>query len=61
MKIICAWCEKEGLQSLMGEKPPYSSDVVSHGMCEYHEEKFIEDAIALSVRRKREKSRSPQV
>lgn len=55
MKIVCAWCEKEGLTSLMGEKPPYSSDAISHGMCEFHQEKFLEDAVRTKAKRQSEK------
>jgi len=29
MKIICAWCNK-----ILGEKEPYGSGRVSHGICE---------------------------
>ena len=29
MRIICAWCSKD-----MGEKFPFDSDMVTHGICD---------------------------
>jgi len=36
MKVVCAWCEKEGHPSLLAVWPPTDDCRVSHGICESH-------------------------
>ena len=36
MKILCAWCLKEGKPALMGERPPLDDPKESHGICPEH-------------------------
>ncbi|MDH5666403.1 MAG: DUF2934 domain-containing protein [Nitrospira sp.] len=36
MKVVCAWCEKEGVPSLLAFWPPEDDLRVSHGICETH-------------------------
>jgi len=36
MKIVCAWCLKEGKPGLMGEMEPKHDPTVSHGICPEH-------------------------
>lgn len=36
MKVVCAWCEKEGVPSLLAVWPPEDDWHVSHGICETH-------------------------
>jgi hypothetical protein len=38
MKIICAWCEQEGKETLIGEVGLYDWQMTSHGICEDHEQ-----------------------
>lgn len=45
MKVICAWCEKEGKPSLIGEKEPLDDEMESHGLCPEHR-KQVEDELA---------------
>ena len=36
MKVICAWCEREGRQTLIGEVGLYDRKMTSHGICRNH-------------------------
>lgn len=36
MKILCAWCLKEGKPALMGEKAPLDDATETHGLCAEH-------------------------
>lgn len=36
MIVICAWCEKEGIPSLLSVWPPADDGLVSHGICKTH-------------------------
>lgn len=36
MKIVCAWCEHEGLPSRLGEKAPFGDARETHGLCPKH-------------------------
>jgi len=36
MKILCAWCLKEGKLGFMGEMDPKDDPTVSHGICPEH-------------------------
>lgn len=36
MKIICAWCLKEGSPALMGEMDPDHYPTVGHAICPKH-------------------------
>ena len=42
MKLICAWCEKEGKPCLMAEVEPLADDSTSHGMCGEHRRELEE-------------------
>jgi hypothetical protein len=41
MKVICAWCENEGRETLIGEISLFDMDVTSHGICLDHEEVLL--------------------
>jgi hypothetical protein len=47
MIVICAWCEKEGIPSLLSVWPPIDDGRVSHGICKTHVASYLE---ALSSR-----------
>jgi hypothetical protein len=36
MRVLCAWCEKEGKPPLIGEKEPLDDPTESHGLCPEH-------------------------
>ena len=35
MKVVCAWCQRMGTETVLREKEP-QNDVVSHGICDDH-------------------------
>ena len=41
MKVVCAWCETEGKETLIGEIGLYDVDVTSHGICIDHEKVLL--------------------
>jgi len=48
MKVICAWCKKEGKPSaLVGEKEPFEDQTESHGLCAEHRRAVEEELAAL--------------
>ena len=38
VKVICAWCEREGKETLIGEVGLYDRSMTSHGICDDHEQ-----------------------
>lgn len=36
MKVLCAWCEKEWSQTLLGEVDLHDRPITSHGICGDH-------------------------
>ena len=36
MKIICAWCQRDGKPSLLGEKSPLTNQSETHSICWEH-------------------------
>lgn len=36
MKVLCAWCEKEGKPALIGEREPLEDPAETHGICPEH-------------------------
>ena len=42
MKIVCAWCQEEGLNTVLGEREPISDTTETHGICGRHSEKLLE-------------------
>jgi len=42
MIVICAWCEKEGILSLLSVWPPADDGHVSHGICKTHVASYLE-------------------
>jgi hypothetical protein len=41
MKVICAWCENEGKETLIGEMGLYDLHMTSHGICLDHEKVLL--------------------
>ena len=63
MKVICAWCENEGTETLIGEISLYDMEVTSHGICVDHEQVLRRQIEELKVRqnprlRRRRRSRA---
>jgi hypothetical protein len=36
MKIVCAWCERDGAPAFLGEREPLDDPTISHGICPRH-------------------------
>ncbi|MGQ0670788.1 MAG: hypothetical protein ACT4PO_14155 [Actinomycetota bacterium] len=36
MKLLCAWCEKEGRPAVLAEVEPKDDPTPTHGMCPEH-------------------------
>jgi len=69
MKVVCAWCENEGKETLIGEIGLYDWQVTSHGICIDHEKVMLRQIQELRIkqnprlrrpRRPRASSRSTQ-
>jgi hypothetical protein len=41
MQVICAWCENEGKETLIGEVGLYEGQMTSHGICDDHEKALL--------------------
>jgi hypothetical protein len=50
MKVICAWCENEGKETLIGEIGLYDLDMTSHGICLDHEKVLLQQIHGLKVK-----------
>jgi len=42
MRILCAWCCREGLPGYLGEREPFDNPEPTHGICAYHQAQFLE-------------------
>ncbi len=49
MKVICAWCENEGRETLIGELGLFDIEVISHGICLDHEQVLLRQVEALKL------------
>lgn len=36
MRIVCAWCERNGTPNVIMVRPSWNDDAVSHGICAAH-------------------------
>ena len=43
MKVICAWCEHEGKETLIGDISLYDMEITSHGICVDHEQGLLRE------------------
>jgi hypothetical protein len=41
MRVVCAWCQKEGRPALLSEDKSYNLPVESHGICEDHSVRLL--------------------
>lgn len=41
MRIVCAWCEKEGKSALICEVEPFEDPMETHGICVAHRASFL--------------------
>jgi hypothetical protein len=50
MKVVCAWCENEGKETLIGEIGLYDWQVTSHGICNDHEKVILQQIKELKIK-----------
>ena len=41
MKVICAWCEREGAQTVIDDVELYDQHMTSHGICRNHKKEVL--------------------
>jgi len=41
MKVVCAWCQREGRHRVLAEREPLDDPTETHGMCPRHSEEMI--------------------
>ena len=63
MKVVCAWCEHEGKETLIGELGLYDVESTSHGICLDHEKVLLRQIEDLKMQQnpRRRRSRRPRV
>lgn len=50
MKVVCAWCETEGKETLIGEIGLFDVEVTSHGICIDHEKVLLHQIKELKMK-----------
>jgi hypothetical protein len=50
MKVVCAWCQKEGRPALIREEGSDDAPFESHGICDVHSVKLLHE-IRMRLRR----------
>lgn len=58
MNILCAWCEEEGRQALIGVTESGPCRMATHGICRQHEVALLK-RIAILARKLKQKDREP--
>jgi hypothetical protein len=48
LKVVCAWCERDGLPSYLGEREPSEDSATTHGICPGHTEQTLEGLPSVS-------------
>lgn len=49
MRAVCAWCEREGKETVL--KPGPKDGPLSHGICDMHERWLIDQALGMRKKR----------
>jgi len=42
MKIVCAWCRRDGKPGYLGEREPLDNPELTHGICAHHTAELLE-------------------
>ncbi len=50
MKVMCAYCEKDGVPALICEKEPLDNPMISHGICPKHRRELQQEIEGLATR-----------
>ena len=62
MKVICAWCENEGKETLIGEISLFDVELTSHGICIDHEQVLLRQIKGLKMQTPRlHRPRQPRI
>jgi hypothetical protein len=48
MRVICAWCQKEGRSGLLRVREPLDDPAETHGICERHQQEVFEGFPSIS-------------
>jgi hypothetical protein len=48
MRIVCAWCSREGQPGYLGEREPLDNQETTHGICRHHTAQLLESLPAPS-------------
>jgi hypothetical protein len=60
MNILCAWCEEEGKQTLIGVIESGPCTMATHGICRRHEVAVLKQIAVLARKQKqKQKDREP--
>lgn len=46
MIVLCAWCEREGIRTVL--KDGDANGPISHGICNHHQQEMLEQIVQLS-------------
>jgi hypothetical protein len=41
MKAVCAWCERDGRPTFLGDRAPLDDAAITHGICNRHMEELL--------------------
>ena len=52
MRFLCAWCQAEGKETVLREDEGDDPTVISHGICEPHQQKMLGEIGKLDIGRK---------
>lgn len=50
MRTLCAWCEREGIETVL--KDGAKDGPKSHGICERHQQKMLDELMIKTEKRK---------
>ncbi len=50
MKVMCAYCEKDGAPALICEKEPRDNPMITHGICPKHRRELQQEIEGLAIR-----------
>jgi len=48
MKVVCAWCERDGKPGYLGDRQSPENSATTHGICPSHAQQVLEDFTARS-------------
>ena len=63
MKVVCAWCENEGKETLIGEIGLYDWQLTTHGICVDHEKVLLRtiEELQMKLNPRLQRPRRPRV